>query len=123
MVISKRKNFPNSVNIYIHSSFNNTMITITDKTGRTLMWNSSGTSGFKGSRKSSPFAASKAGEIIGKKAINSGITEAKVFVSGPGSGRESAIKAIFSEGINITSITDITKFPFNGTRAPKPRKQ
>lgn len=106
----------------ITATFNNTLLTLTDPKGNTVMAASSGALGFKGSRKSTPFAAAKVGEIIGEKAQQMGMKEAAVVVRGVGAGRESALRAFAGKGINITKITDMTPVPFNGTRPPKARR-
>ncbi len=107
---------------YIQSSFNNTMVTLTDQQGGVISWGSAGASGFKGSRKSSPYAAQVAAESAARKAMEQGLREIEVFVKGPGSGREAAIRALQAAGINITSITDVTPIPHNGCRPPKRRR-
>ena len=107
---------------HIVSSFNNTIITITDTTGNTISWSSSGNKGFKGSRKSTPFAAQLAAEEAGKKAMEHGMKHVEVVIKGPGNGRESAIRALGSTGLNITVIKDITPIPHNGCRPSKRRR-
>lgn len=107
---------------HIKASFNNTMITITDMNGETLCWASSGTIGYKGSRKSTPFAAQRAGEVVAEKAAKFGIKEVEVRVKGPGSGRESAITALQAAGIGIRTIQDVTPLPHNGCRPRKKRR-
>ena len=114
----ERKNITNGV-VHVNSSFNNTMVTITDVQGNTISWSSSGLMGFKGSRKSTPYAAQLAAEDAGKKASEHGLKNVDVEVSGPGSGRESALRALQSIGFNITSIRDVTPIPHNGCRPPK----
>jgi small subunit ribosomal protein S11 len=118
--IPKRKLAVGRLNIL--ATFNNTLLTLCDTKGNAVMAASSGALGFKGSRKSTPFAAAKVGEIIGDKAQQMGMKEAEVFVKGVGAGRESALRAFSGKGINVTRITDITPVPFNGPRAPKPRR-
>ncbi len=108
--------------VHIKATFNNTTITITDKKGNTLCWDTGGTIGYKGSRKSTPFAAQRAGEQCAAKAKKLGIKEVDVQIKGPGSGRESAIRAIQSSGIEIKSIEDVTPLPHNGCRARKRRR-
>lgn len=108
--------------VHILASFNNTIVTITDPRGNVICWSSTGTVGFKGSKKSTPFAAQLAAEQAGKKARDMGIKDVSVFVKGPGSGRESAIRAIQSVGLNINTIKDITPIPHNGCRPPKRRR-
>ena len=117
----ERKNITNGV-VHVSSSFNNTMVTITDVQGNTISWSSSGLMGFKGSRKSTPYAAQLAAEDAGKKASEHGLKNVDVEVSGPGSGRESALRALQSIGFNITSIRDVTPIPHNGCRPPKRRR-
>jgi len=107
---------------HVHASFNNTIITITDRQGNALSWATSGGAGFKGSRKSTPFAAQVAAEAAGKVAQECGIKNLEVRVKGPGPGRESAIRALNALGIRIASITDITPIPHNGCRPPKQRR-
>ena len=117
----EKKNVTNAV-AHVNSSFNNTMVTITDVQGNTISWSSSGLMGFKGSRKSTPYAAQLAAEDAGKKASEHGLKNVDVEVSGPGSGRESALRALQSIGFNITSIRDVTPIPHNGCRPPKRRR-
>ena len=107
---------------HINSTFNNTIITITDTTGNTISWSSSGNKGFKGSRKSTPFAAQLAAEEAGKKAIEHGMKNIEIIIKGPGNGRESAIRALGSTGLNITVIKDVTPIPHNGCRPSKRRR-
>ena len=107
---------------HVKASFNNTVITITDMNGDTLCWASAGTGGYKGSRKSTPFAAQRAGEAIAEKAVKFGIKEVEVRVKGPGSGRESAITALQAAGINIRTIQDVTPLPHDGCRPRKKRR-
>ena len=107
---------------HIISSFNNTIITISDEQGNALAWSSSGAKGFKGSRKSTPFAAQVAAEDVGNKAKEYGIKNLRIEVSGPGSGRESALRSLQSVGYNITSIKDVTPIPHNGCRPKKQRR-
>jgi len=107
---------------HIHASFNNTIITITDRQGNTLTWATSGGSGFKGSRKSTPFAAQVAAESAGRAALEHGIKNLEVCIKGPGPGRESAVRALNNLGIKVTQIQDITPVPHNGCRPPKRRR-
>ena len=116
-----KKNIPFGV-AHINSTFNNTIITITDTTGNTVSWSSSGNKGFKGSRKSTPFAAQLAAEEAGKKAMEHGMKNIEVIIKGPGNGRESAIRALGSTGLNITVIKDVTPIPHNGCRPSKKRR-
>ena len=113
-----KKNIPFGI-AHINSTFNNTIITITDTTGNTVSWSSSGNKGFKGSRKSTPFAAQLAAEEAGKKAIEHGMKNIEIIIKGPGNGRESAIRALGSTGLNITVIKDVTPIPHNGCRPSK----
>ncbi|MDE0798669.1 MAG: 30S ribosomal protein S11 [Nitrosomonadaceae bacterium] len=107
---------------HIHASFNNTIITITDRQGNALSWATSGGAGFKGSRKSTPFAAQVAAEKASKYAQECGVKNIEVRIKGPGPGRESAVRALNAAGFKITSIADVTPFPHNGCRAPKKRR-
>jgi len=108
--------------VHIQSTFNNTIITITDPSGSALAWSSSGGSGFKGSRKSTPFAAQVAAEECAKKAMEHGVRQVSVYVKGPGSGRESAVRAIQAAGIKVSLIKDVTPIPHNGCRPKKRRR-
>jgi small subunit ribosomal protein S11 len=107
---------------HIHASFNNTIITITDRQGNTLAWSTSGGSGFRGSRKSTPFAAQVAAEKVGNAVKEFGVKNLEVNVKGPGPGRESAVRSLNAAGFKITSITDVTPIPHNGCRPPKKRR-
>ena len=107
---------------HIHASFNNTIITISDRQGNTLCWATSGGSGFRGSRKSTPFAAQVAAERAGTAALDFGMKSVNVFVKGPGPGRESAVRALNAAGLKINSISDVTPIPHNGCRPPKRRR-
>lgn len=107
---------------HVHASFNNTIVTITDRQGNTLAWATAGGSGFRGSRKSTPFAAQVAAENAGNTVKDMGMKNMEVCVKGPGPGRESAIRALNAQGFNITSITDVTPIPHNGCRPPKRRR-
>lgn len=117
----EKKNIPNGI-VHIQSTFNNTVITITDPQGNTVAWSSSGVQGFKGSRKSTPFAAQLAAEDAGKKAMDNGMRTVEVEVKGPGSGREAALRALGTVGFNVTVIRDVTPVPHNGCRPPKRRR-
>lgn len=117
----ERKNILNGI-AHIRSTFNNTIVTITDASGNALSWASAGSQGFKGSRKSTPFAAQVAAEIAGKKAMEHGVQNLEVYVKGPGSGREAALRALQASGFNITLIKDVTPIPHNGCRPPKRRR-
>ena len=107
---------------YIKSTFNNTVITLTDKYGNTIAWASSGVVGFKGSRKNTPFAAAQAAEKAAQEALSRGMSKIEVRIKGPGGGRESAVRALQSAGLEITSIMDLTPIPHNGCRPPKKRR-
>lgn len=107
---------------HIQASFNNTIVTITDMSGNSVVWASSGSQQFKGSRKSTPFAAQKAGESAAKKAMEHGMRQVDVYVNGPGSGRESAIRSLQAAGLRINLIRDVTPIPHNGCRPPKRRR-
>ena len=107
---------------HVHASFNNTIITITDRQGNALSWATSGGQGFQGSRKSTPFAAQVAAEVAGKSAQENGVKNLEVRIKGPGPGRESAVRALNAAGFKITSITDVTPVPHNGCRPPKKRR-
>ena len=117
----ERKNVPRG-NAYIQSSFNNTIVTITDPDGNVLTWSSSGAAGFKGSRKSTPYAAGLAADSAARKAMEHGMRQVSVYVKGPGSGREAAIRSLQAAGLGISSIVDITPIPHNGCRPPKKRR-
>lgn len=117
----EKKNIASGV-AHVNASFNNTMITITDAQGNTISWSSSGAMGFKGSRKSTPYAAQVAAEDAGKKALEHGMKTIEIEVSGPGSGRESALRALQACGFQITSIRDVTPIPHNGCRPRKRRR-
>ena len=117
----ERKNIEEGA-AHISATFNNTIVTITDVNGNTISWASAGELGFKGSRKSTPFAAQSAAETAGKAAMEHGLKTVEVFVKGPGSGRESAIRALETVGLQITMIKDVTPIPHNGCRPPKRRK-
>ena len=117
----ERKNIAYGV-AHIKSSFNNTIITITDQQGNAIAWASSGNVGFKGSRKSTPFAAQLAAETVARRAMEHGVRKVDVLVKGPGSGRETAIRSIQNAGIEVTGIKDVTPVPHNGCRPPKRRR-
>lgn len=116
-----RRHFDSGI-LYIESTFNNTKLTLTDNKSNTLAWSSSGSLGFRGAKKGTPFAAAKVGETLSLKAQTLGIKEVKVVVKGVGSGRESAIRGFISKGINLTTIQDKTPVPHNGPKPPKPRR-
>ena len=113
-----KKNIP-AGEVHIHSTFNNTIVTITDETGNVIAWSSAGALGYKGSRKSTPYAAQMAGEAAGKAAIDHGMKLIDVDVKGPGPGREAAVRALQTAGLEITTINDVTPIPHNGCRPPK----
>jgi small subunit ribosomal protein S11 len=117
----ERKNIVNAI-AHVNATFNNTILTIADAQGNTIAWSSSGLMGFKGSRKSTPYAAQMAAEDVGKKAIEHGVRTLEVEVKGPGSGRESALRALQAVGFSITSIRDVTPIPHNGCRPRKRRR-
>jgi small subunit ribosomal protein S11 len=117
----ERKNITSGV-AHVNATFNNTMITITDAQGNTIAWSSAGTKGFKGSRKSTPYAAQVAAEDAGRKAMEHGMRTLEVEVKGPGSGRESALRSLQAVGFMVTSIRDVTAIPHNGCRPPKRRR-
>ena len=107
---------------HIQSTFNNTLVTLADMDGNALSWSSAGSNGFRGSRKSTPFAAQSAAEVAAKAAMEHGLKTVEVYVKGPGSGREAAIRALQTAGLNVTMIKDITPIPHNGCRPPKKRR-
>lgn len=117
----EKKNILNGV-AHIQSTFNNTIVTITDPSGNVVAWSSSGTQGFKGSRKSTPFAAQLAAENAAKKAMEHGMRNVEVYVKGPGSGREAALRALQATGFNVVLIKDVTPIAHNGCRPPKRRR-
>jgi small subunit ribosomal protein S11 len=116
-----KKNIANGV-VHIQSTFNNTIVTITDSAGNVVAWSSAGVQGFKGSRKSTPFAAQLAAQDAAKKAMENGMRSVEVYVKGPGPGRESALRALQSVGFNVMMIKDVTPIPHNGCRPPKRRR-
>ncbi len=117
----EKKNVANGI-AHIHASFNNTIVTITDAAGNVITWSSAGNKGFKGSRKSTPFASQLAAESAAKKAMEHGMKQVEVYVKGPGTGRESAIRSIQAAGLEIVAIRDVTPIPHNGCRPPKRRR-
>lgn len=117
----ERKNIP-SGRIHISSTFNNTIVTATDKEGNTLAWSSAGACGYKGAKKGTPFAAQQAAENVARKVVDHGMRQVEVEVSGPGSGRETAIRALQSSGLKVLVLRDVTPIPHNGCRAPKKRR-
>ena len=108
--------------VHIQASFNNTVVTFTDLAGNTISWSSAGSLGFKGARKGTPFAAQSAAEQVAKKSMDQGMKKVEVYIKGPGSGRETAIRAIQAAGLEITLIKDVTPIPHNGCRPPKKRR-
>jgi len=116
-----KKNVPRG-QAYIHATFNNTIVTMTDMQGNVITWASTGTAGFKGSRKSTPYAARVAAEQAAKQAMDQGLREIEIYVKGPGPGREAAIRALQGVGLKVRSITDVTPIPHNGCRPPKKRR-
>lgn len=120
--VKKGKRTVSSGNAYILSSFNNTIVTLTDTMGNAVSWSSAGGKGFRGSRKNTPFAAQVAAEDAARKAVEQGMRSVQVFVSGPGAGRESALRALSSAGLRVTYIEDVTPIPHNGCRPPKRRR-
>ena len=117
----EKKNVPKAI-AHVKATFNNTIITFSDTEGKVICWASAGTQGFKGSRKSTPFAAQQASSTAAKQAIESGVKSIQVFVKGPGSGREAAIRALQAAGLEITLIKDVTPIPHNGCKPPKRRR-
>lgn len=117
----EKKNVPSGI-VHIQSTFNNTIVSVTDPGGNVISWSSAGVQGFKGSRKSTPFAAQMTAEDAVKKAMEYGMKNVDVFVKGPGAGRESALRSLQSAGLNILSIKDVTPIPHNGCRPPKRRR-
>ena len=117
----EKRNIPTGI-AHIQASFNNTLVTITDMNGNAVVWGSAGGMGFKGSRKSTPFAAQRAAESVAKKAMDCGMKQVDVYVKGPGSGRESAIRALQAAGLKVNLIKDVTPVPHNGCRPPKRRR-
>jgi len=117
----EKKNVPTGI-VHIQSTFNNTIITLTDPSGNVIAWGSSGTAGFKGSRKGTPYAAQLAARDAARKAMEHGLKQIEIHVKGPGSGREAAIRSLQSAGLYITSIKDVTPIPHNGCRPPKRRR-
>jgi small subunit ribosomal protein S11 len=120
--VRKVKRTLSSGQVHVFATFNNTIVTITDSQGNTVAWGSAGSAGFKGSRKSTPFAARLAAEQAIKAAVAMGLQEVELYVKGPGPGRESAIRAVQAQGLKVVSITDVTPVPHNGCRPPKKRR-
>jgi small subunit ribosomal protein S11 len=117
----EKRNVPHA-QAHIHATFNNTIITFTDQAGDVLFWDSAGTVGFKGSRKSTPYAAQMAAQATAKQAMDYGVREVDILVKGPGPGREAAIRSLQAAGLKVSSITDVTPIPHNGCRPPKKRR-
>lgn len=117
----EKKNIQNGI-AHIQATFNNTIITITDLAGNVLAWSSAGTQGYKGSRKSTPFAAQLAAEDVSRKAMEHGVKNVEVYIKGPGAGRESALRTLQAKGFNVSLIRDVTPIPHNGCRPPKRRR-
>lgn len=117
-----QKNIPEKGRVYITATFNNTVITVTDIKGNALYWASSGLVGFKGARKSTPFAATTATEAVARKAYDAGLKDVEVYIKGPGAGRDAALRALKSVGLSISLIADVTPIPHNGVRAKKKRR-
>ncbi len=117
----ERKNVPMG-HVHIQASFNNTIVTITDPSGATVAWGSAGLAGFKGSRKSTPYAAALSADGAARRAMEHGMRQVEVFVKGPGAGREQAIRSLQAAGLEVTAITDVTPIPHNGCRPPKRRR-
>jgi len=122
MAQTKQKQLIEKGKVYITATFNNTLVTITDEKGNALYWGSSGLVGFKGARKATPYAATTAVEVVARKAQDAGIREVEVFIKGPGSGRDAALRALKAVGLHITLIADVTPIPHNGVRAKKKRR-
>lgn len=120
--VKKGKKNVSTGNVYILSSFNNTIVTITDSMGNAICWSSAGGKGFRGSRKNTPFAAQVAAEDAARKAVENGMRSVQVYISGPGAGRESALRALAAAGLRVTFIEDVTPIPHNGCRPPKRRR-
>lgn len=122
MAIKKQKRVVEKGKVFITATFNNTLVTITDTEGNTLYWGSSGMAGFKGARKSTPYAATTAVEAVARKAMDMGMREAEVYIKGPGAGRDAALRGLKAVGLAITLIADVTPIPHNGVRAKKKRR-
>lgn len=122
MATKKFKQVPDRGRVYITATFNNTLVTITDERGNALYWGSSGSMGFKGARKATPFAATSAVETVARKATFSGLKEVEVFIKGPGAGRDAALRALKGAGLKLTMIADVTPIPHNGVRPKKKRR-
>lgn len=120
--VKKIKRLVTNGKVYITATFNNTLVTITDKKGNTISWGSSGATGFKGARKATPYAAITAVEGVARRAMEYGLREVEVFIKGPGAGRDAALKALKAVGLNITMIADVTPIPHNGARPKKRRR-
>jgi len=122
MATKTKKIIPEKGKVFITATFNNTLVTVTDITGNTLFWGSSGLVGFKGARKATPYAATTAVEAVARKAQDQGMREVEVFIKGPGAGRDASLRALKAVGLNITLIADVTPIPHNGVRPKKKRR-
>jgi small subunit ribosomal protein S11 len=122
MAVKNKKPVPEQGKVFITATFNNTLVTLTDPSGNTLFWGSSGLVGFKGARKATPYAATTAVEAVARKAQEQGMRNVEVFIKGPGAGRDAALRALKAVGLNITLIADVTSIPHNGVRAKKKRR-
>lgn len=122
MAIKKLKRVVEKGKVYITATFNNTIVTVTDMDGNTLVWGSSGMAGFKGARKSTPYAATTAVEAVARKAMDAGLREVEVYIKGPGAGRDAALRGLKAVGLSISLIADVTPIPHNGVRAKKKRR-
>lgn len=122
MAIKKVKRTVEKGKVFITATFNNTLVTITDETGNTICWGSSGMAGFKGARKSTPYAATTAVEAVARKAMDRGLREVEVYIKGPGAGRDAALRGLKAVGLGITLIADVTPIPHNGVRPKKKRR-
>ncbi len=122
MAIKKLKQVGSKGRVYVTATFNNTLVTITDEQGNTVCWSSAGSAGFKGARKSTPFAATTTVETVARKAQNAGIREVEVYIKGPGAGRDAALRALKAVGLAISLIADVTPIPHNGVRPKKKRR-
>ncbi|HCM82432.1 MAG: SSU ribosomal protein S11P [Candidatus Gottesmanbacteria bacterium GW2011_GWA2_44_17] len=122
MAQSKQKQAVEKGKVFITATFNNTLVTVTDEKGNTLFWGSAGLVGFKGARKATPYAATTAVEVVARKAQEAGLREVEVFIKGPGSGRDAALRALKAVGLHITLIADVTPIPHNGVRPKKKRR-
>lgn len=122
MAVKSQKKVPEKGKVFVTATFNNTLVTLTDQSGNTLFWGSSGLVGFKGARKATPYAATSAVEAVARKAMDQGMREVEVYIKGPGAGRDAALRALKAVGLSITLIADVTPIPHNGVRAKKKRR-